>query len=144
MIMARKTIKLSVGELCQLNQELSSEKGLLLERLPIVLKYHLTKVAKLAAVEQDAVNSQREELIKNLGEAADDGSFSIPQFISTPGTKKGAANKVVNPGYTKFVEDMEALLGTISDVEYEEISLDDMKNLESSGNYPILFKMIDA
>jgi hypothetical protein len=47
--MSIKKTKLTVAELCQLNAELNSEKGLLSQVLPMVFKYHLSKIAKIAA-----------------------------------------------------------------------------------------------
>jgi hypothetical protein len=43
--MSIKKTKLTVAELCQLNAELNSE-GLLSQVLPMVFKYHLSKIAK--------------------------------------------------------------------------------------------------
>jgi hypothetical protein len=52
--MSIKKTKLT-AELCQLNAELNSEKGLLSQVLPMVFKYHLSKIAKIAADEDVSV-----------------------------------------------------------------------------------------
>jgi hypothetical protein len=54
--------KLTVAELCQLNAE--SEKGLLSQVPPMVFKYHLSKIAKIAADEDVSVNTLRDDAIR--------------------------------------------------------------------------------
>lgn len=139
--MAIKKIKLTVGELMQLNAELNSEKGLLSETLPMVFKYHLSKLAKIASDEQVEISKLRDESIKTLG-VEEDGNYSIPQYLEE---KKGSKKKpLVNPSYTKFSEDMVALLDQEKEVEYEEFVLSDLKNVESGMSFPVFFKLIDA
>ena len=140
--MSIKTTKLSVGELCQLNLELNLEKGLLYERLPMVFKYHLSKIAKIAAEEQDAVNKLRDESIKSLGEATAEGGFSIQQFIETE--EKGESSKVKNPAYLNFVEEMQNLLKEEKEIIHEEFFIHDLKNVESGQNFPVFFKLLEA
>jgi hypothetical protein len=141
--MSLKKTNLSVAELCRLNVELNSEKGLLSERLPMVFKYHLSKLAVLAAEEQAAVDKLKDESIRTLGEATADGNITIAQFISAPSKKKGGSNNVVNPAYTQFVEEMEALFKTTREIEHEEFFISDLKNVESGENYPSFFKLFE-
>ena len=140
--MSTKVTKLTVGELCQLNVELNSEKGLLSERLPMVFKYHLSKVAKIAAEEQGSVDKLRDESIRSLGVPTPEGGFSIPQFIEV---KKGSkTNSVQNPVYLNFVGEMEKLLKEEKDIEYEEFFINDLKQVESEQNFPVFFKLLEA
>jgi deoxyribodipyrimidine photolyase-like uncharacterized protein len=141
--MSLKKTNLSIAELCKLNSELNSEKGLLSERLPMVFKYHLSKLAAIAASEQAAVDKLKDETIRTLGEATDDGNITIAQFISAPSKKRGGSNNVTNPSYTKFIEEMQALFDTIREIEYEEFFISDLKNVESGENYPVFFKLFD-
>lgn len=138
-----KKIKLTVGELLQLNVELSSEKGLLSESLPMVFKYHLSKLAKLANDEQVAVSKLRDETIKELGVETEEG-ISIPQYLESEKVKGKKSLPLLNPSFTKFSEDMNALLMQERDVEYEEFTLSDLKNVESGMNFPVFFKILDA
>jgi hypothetical protein len=62
--MSIKKTKLTVAELCQLNAELNSEKGLLSQVLPMVFKYHLSKIAKIAADEDVSVNTLRDDAME--------------------------------------------------------------------------------
>jgi hypothetical protein len=78
--MSIKKTKLTVAELCQLNA-VNSEKGLLSQVLPMVFKYHLSKIAKIAADEDVSVNTLRDDAIRASGDVTADGGFSIPQLI---------------------------------------------------------------
>jgi pyruvate-formate lyase len=140
--MSAKVTKLTVGELCQLNTELNTEKGLLSERLPMVFKYHLSKVAKIAAEEQASVDKLRDDTIRSLGTPTAEGGFSILQFIETD--KKGKKNMVPNPAYLNFVGEMENLLKEEKDVDHEEFFIADLKNVESGENFPVFFKLLEA
>jgi hypothetical protein len=60
--MSIKKTKLTVAE--SLNAELNSEKGLLSQVLPMVFKYHLSKIAKIAADEDVSVNTLRDDAIR--------------------------------------------------------------------------------
>lgn len=141
--MAIKTKKLTVAEICKLNVELNAEKGLLSERLPMVFKYHLSKVAETAATEQAAVNKLRDEAITAAGTKNEQGGFKIEQFITIENKKKGNS-KVENPAYTNFVGEMEALFSQEKEITYEEFYIDDLKNVESAGTYPVFFKLLEA
>ena len=140
--MGLKTTTLSVGELCMLNTELNLEKGLLSERLPMVFKYHLSKVAKIAADEQNAVDKLRDESIRSLGVVTAEGGFTIEQFIEVK--KAGKTNKVQNPVYLNFVHEMEKLLKEERIVSHDEFFIDDLKEVNSAGGFPIFFKLLDA
>lgn len=141
--MPTKTIKLTIQEMCLLNQELNSEKGLLSEKLPMVLKYHLTKIATVAAEEQSSLDKLRDETIKSLGTEKEDGSFMIPQFIDQKANPPLKAQKVINPVYLDFVKEMETLVNTEREVVYEEMTIEDFKDVSSEGNYITLFKLLN-
>jgi hypothetical protein len=83
--MSIKKTKLTVAELCQLNAELNSEKGLLSQVLPMVFKYHLSKIAKIAD-EDVSVNTLRDD--RASGDVTADGGFSIPQLIDVMDKKE--------------------------------------------------------
>jgi hypothetical protein len=85
--MSIKKTKLTVAELCQLNAELNSEKGLLSQVLPMVFKYHLSKIAKIAADEDVSVNTLRDDAIRASGDVTADGGFS-PQLIDVMDKKE--------------------------------------------------------
>jgi hypothetical protein len=47
----------------------------------MVFKYHLSKIAKIAADEDVSVNTLRDDAIRASGDVTADGGFSIPQLI---------------------------------------------------------------
>jgi hypothetical protein len=51
----------------------NSEKGLLSQVLPMVFKYHLSKIAKIAADEDVSVNTLRDDAIRASGDVTADG-----------------------------------------------------------------------
>jgi hypothetical protein len=141
--MSIKKTKLTVAELCQLNAELNSENGLLSERLPMVFKYHLSKIAKIAADENASVDSLRDDAIRSAGNVTPEGGFTIPQFIDVEDKKKKVA-KMANPAFTKFAGEMEALYSQEKDIEHEEFFIADLKNVESGLSFPVFFKLLDS
>jgi hypothetical protein len=74
--MSIKKTKLTVAELCQLNAELNLKRSIV--PLPMVFKYHLSKIAKIAADEDVSVNTLRDDAIRASGDVTADGGFSIP------------------------------------------------------------------
>jgi hypothetical protein len=141
--MSIKKTKLTVAELCQLNAELNSEKGLLSQVLPMVFKYHLSKIAKIAADEDVSVNTLRDDAIRASGDVTADGGFSIPQLIDVMDKKK-KVTKMPNPTFVKFAGEMEALFSQEKEIEHEEFFITDLKNVESGGNFPVFFKLLEA
>jgi hypothetical protein len=139
--MSIKKTKLTVAELCQLNAELNSEKGLLSQVLPMVFKYHLSKIAKIAADEDVSVNTLRDDAIRASGDVTADGGFSIPQLIDVMEKKK--VTKMPNPTFVKFAGEMEALFSQEKEIEHEEFFITDLKNVESGGTFSV-FKLLEA
>lgn len=140
--MATKTKNLTVAEFCKLNLELNDEKGLLSEKLPMVFKYHLSKIAATAAAEQAAVNKLRDDAITAVGTQNEQGGYFIEQFIEVTNKKK--VTKAPNPAYINFIEEMEALFSQEKEITYEEFHIEDLKNVESSGFFPVFFSLLEA
>jgi hypothetical protein len=76
--MSIKKTKLTVAELCQLNAEILKRS---IVPSTMVFKYHLSKIAKIAADEDVSVNTLRDDAIRASGDVTADGGFSIPQLI---------------------------------------------------------------
>jgi hypothetical protein len=53
----------------------------------MVFKYHLSKIAKIAADEDVSVNT-RDDAIRASGDVTADGGFSIPQLIDVMDKKE--------------------------------------------------------
>jgi hypothetical protein len=54
----------------------------------MVFKYHLSKIAKIAADEDVSVNTLRDDAIRASGDVTADGGFSIPQLIDVMDKKE--------------------------------------------------------
>jgi hypothetical protein len=100
-------------------------KGLLNEPLNLKTKYWLNKLATKLQAEKKAFNDSRDALIKELGEAADDGSISIPMQI----------NDVVNPKYVEFTKQSEELLMQTIEIDVNQFNIDNF-DFKSDSNYP--------
>jgi hypothetical protein len=100
-------------------------KGLLNEPLNLKTKYWLNKLATKLQAEKKAFNDSRDALIKELGEAADDGSISIPMQI----------NDVVNPKYVEFTKQSEELLMQTIEIDVHQFNIDNF-DFKSDSNYP--------
>jgi hypothetical protein len=48
-----------------------------------------------------------------------------------------------NPTFVKFAGEMEALFSQ-REIEHEEFFITDLKNVESGGNFPVFFKLLEA
>jgi hypothetical protein len=122
----------------------SGEKqpGLLQEKLPLVTKYWLTDLAKKAATEKAAVEELKNDLIKKHGKPAEDGSVSIPMVIDGPAEQGEEPKKMLNPDYVEFEKEFAELLQTEKEIKYQPISLKDLAQVETAGNYPVFFKLV--
>ena len=148
-------ISLKLFEFYNLDSELSGvmnqqtgEKisaGLLAEKLKLTTKYWLTELAKKVAAEKTTVETLKEELIKKHGEADETGNISIPMYIDIVKDEDG---KIVdgknNPKFIEFQSEFNALLQEEKELEYKPVSLSELENIESDGNYPTFFKLVVA
>lgn len=137
-----KTSALTVAELTQLNTELvGTEKhtGLLQEKLPMVLKYHLTKLAKIAAEEVETTEKLRNELVTKLGTKNEEtGEITIPKVI--PG--EGSNELVTNPVFVEYVKEFSDILNVKKDVEHYKFKLTEFENLSTDAVYPVFMSLI--
>ena len=119
--------------------------GLLAEKLKLTTKYWLTELAKKVAAEKTTVETLKEELIKKHGEADETGNISIPMYIDIVKDEDG---KIVdgknNPKFIEFQSEFNALLQEEKELEYKPVSLNELENIESDGNYPTFFKLVVA
>lgn len=129
--------KLSVGELYQLHNELAGTPetpGLLSQKLSLVTKYHLTKLAKTALKYKQNFDDVRNDLIKTLGVEDEQGSFSLPEQID------GKPNE----NFISFRDQVNELLASEEEVEHPALAIESFEGVESDGYYPVLFKVLGA
>ena len=119
--------------------------GLLVEKLKLSDKYWLTELAKKATAEKAAVESLKEELIKKHGEADETGNISIPMYIDIVKDEEGnVVDGKNNPKFIEFQNEFNLLLQEEKELEYKPFQLSALENIESDGNYPTFFKLIEV
>ena len=130
-----KKIKLTLEEVYILNYELvggNNIKGILSEKLNLVLKYRLSKLSEELKKEVSLLDTLRNELIKKYGDLDDSGNYILPPTIE---------NKI-NPKFIEFNKEFSELLSQEKELDYYEIELNDLKHIETEDNYIVLFKLI--
>lgn len=138
-------IKLTLQEIYKLDSELNGfvnpstgetlSFGLLNEKLNLPTKYWLTDLAKKTLSEKSSIDQLKEDLIVKYGSKDENGNFEIPIWIDDNKSK-------FNPLYIQFQEEFNTLLQEEKEIEYHEFKLDDFKNIETSNNYVIFYKLI--
>jgi hypothetical protein len=119
--------------------------GLLAEKLKLSDKYWLTELSKKAAAEKAAVEALKEELIKKHGEADETGNISIPMYIDIVKDEEGnVVEGKNNPKFIEFQNEFNLLLQEEKELEYKPFQLSALENIESDGNYPTFFKLIEV
>jgi len=112
-------------------------KGLLSQKLQLVTKFKLKMLLNAISVIKKANDEIREELIKEYGDKAEDGSISIPMYVDAK-----AEAKEFNPKYIDFANKMEELLAKDIEIEFENITLEDLKDLEIEESYPTFMDLL--
>jgi hypothetical protein len=133
-----KKIKLRLFEYYSLNLELNGTeqvKGLLQETLPLVLKYHLTTLAKKVQEEMEVVEKIKLELAQKYGKSNDDGSWMFEMYVD-------AEQKEVSQNYISFHNEFNTLLNEEKEMEYSPIKLSYLEDIKSDSNFPTIFKMV--
>lgn len=137
-----KTTSLTVGELTQLHTELSGtekQTGLLQQKLPMVLKYHLTKLAKIAAEEFETTEKLRNELVSKLGTKNEEtGEVLIPRVI----TKENSKELIANPVFVEYIKEFTEILNVKKEVEHYKFLLQEFASLETDAVFPVFFSLI--
>lgn len=117
--------------------------GLLAEKLKLTTKYWLTELSKKVAAEKATVESLKEELIKKHGETDETGNISIPMYIDIVKDEEGnIVDGKNNPKFIEFQTEFNALLQEEKELEYKPVSINELENIESEGNYPVFFKLV--
>ena len=142
-----KKTKLTLGEVIALESEISGLtnqqtgevvlKGLLGEKINLVIKYHLSKLTNSFAADKKILEELRDELIKKYGEETDNGGIIVTQHLDE-------AKTIINPKFVQFAQEYETLLSEQKEIEHSVITLEDIKDINSEGRYSVFFKLIDS
>lgn len=134
-----KSIKLRLFEYYGLNVELNGNeqtKGLLQENLSLVLKYHLTNLARKVAEELEVVEKIKLELAQKYGKQNEDGSWMVEMYTDQ-------TQQEVSPNYISFTNEFNTLLNEEKELQYSPIKLSLLEGIKSDSNFPTIFKMIE-
>lgn len=134
-----KNIKLRLFEYYGLSVELNGNeqtKGLLQENLSLVLKYHLTNLARKVAEELEVVEKIKLELAQKYGKQNEDGSWMVEMYTDQ-------SQQEVSSNYINFTNEFNTLLNEEKELQYSPIKLNLLEGITSDSNFPIIFKMIE-
>jgi hypothetical protein len=146
-------IKLKLGEILQLESEINGlvnqesgkiiYEGFLKQNLSIILKYGLNELSELLKNERKKVEVLRDELIKKYGEENNEGSIFVKMYNEIEDEEGNVVGKKFNEKYLKFEEEYSVFLNVEKEIEYPEITKEDLKDSgKSNDDYRILFKLI--
>jgi polyhydroxyalkanoate synthesis regulator phasin len=118
-------------------------EGFVNQNLSIVLKYDLNETTKFLENERKKVNELRDELVKKYGEKNDEGRIFVNMYLNEKNEEGEVVSKRLNPKYLEFDKEYAQLLDKEIEVEYPEITKEDLKNAgKSKDNYFVLFRLI--
>lgn len=146
-------ITLKLGDVLQLESEINGYvnpqdgtevyKGFTKQNLSIILKYELKELGEVLKAERTKVESLRDELILKYGEQDENGGTLVKMYNETKDDEGNVISRMVNPSYIEFDKEYGTLLDQEKEIEYPEITKDDLKEAgKSSDNYIVLFKLI--
>jgi hypothetical protein len=146
-----ETITLKLVDILQLEVELNGfvdpqtkevkVKGILNEKLSLVVKFWLNDLATKVASIKETVEKLRGDLIKKHGEANEAGEIAIPVFLEEKDTE-GNVSRKVNPSFEAVQKEYTTLLEDTKSLEYKPIKLEDLASIETEANYPIMMKLV--
>ena len=149
--MEKTTLKL--GEILELESEINGFtspqtgdvifEGFLKLNLDIVLKYELTDFSSELTNERKKVEGLRDELIKKYGEDDGSGGIVVKMYNEVTDDNGEVISKTFNENYIKFDEEYGTLLNTDKEIEYPEITKEDLKAAgKTKDKYKVLFKLL--
>jgi hypothetical protein len=148
--MEKLTLKL--GDVLQLGHELNGltnpdtgeriYEGFLNQNLSIILKYELTDLGEFLIKERKKIEGLRDELIKKHGTEIN-GSVAVKMYLEEKDDEGNVIGNVINPKYVEFDNEYNLLLNQEIEIEYPEISKEDLKDAgKTKDQYRVLFKLI--
>jgi hypothetical protein len=148
--MNKKT--LTLGEIRQLGDEINGLlnkengsvifEGFLNQKISILLKYELTDLSEFLEKEKLKIESIKDELILKYG-VQDEKGTKLDMWLIDKDDEGKIISKKLNPNYIQFDEEMSKLMMVEKEIEYPDITKDDLKNIgETKDNYQVLFKLI--
>ena len=146
-------ITLKLGDILQLESEINGYtnpntgdqvlKGFLKQNLSIILKYELSELGETLTKERKKIETLRDELIQKYGETDDNGGVMVKMVFEEKDENGEVISTVINPKYVEFDKEYGTLLNQNKEIEYPEITKEDLKEAgKSNDDYKVLFKLI--
>lgn len=146
-------ILLKLGDHLQLESELNGlvnqttgeviYEGFINQNLSIILKYELSVLAETLTAERKRIESLRDELVKKHGDLDEKLGMMVKMFIETRDEEGNVTSRTTNPKYIEFDNEYGTLLHQEKEIEYPEITKEDLKDAgKSKDKYQVLFKLI--
>jgi hypothetical protein len=146
-------ISLKLKDVLQLESEINGftnpetgEKyyeGFINQKLSIILKYDLTETTKFLETERKKVDGLRDELVTKYGKMDNNSRIVVNMHIFEKDENGVIISKKLNPDYLEFEKEYTQLLDKEIEVEYPEITKEDLVNAgKTKDNYIVLFRLI--
>ncbi len=142
--MEKKLLKL--GQFFNLDAELNGfvnpetkEKvldGILSQKISIKTKYWLTNLSKKIKAEIASCDELKNDLLKKYGKE-ENGNISIKYM-----DKNEDGSSSVNENFLKFQEEYNSLMNEEKEIEFKELTIEDIGNIETTDVYETLFSML--
>ena len=118
-------------------------EGFINQKLSIILKYDLTETTKFLETERKKVDGLRDELVTKYGKMDNNGRIVVNMHIFEKDENGVIISKNLNPDYLEFEKEYTQLLDKEIEVEYPEITKEDLVNAgKTKDNYIFLFRLI--
>lgn len=145
--------KFKLGDVLQLESEINGfvapetgeriYEGFLNQNLSIILKYELTELSEVLSKERKKVEGLRDDLIKKHGEEDEKGGIMVKMYLEQKDDEGNVVSRPINPKYVDFDKEYGELLNTEIEIEYPEITKEDLKDAgKSKDKYRVLFRLI--
>lgn len=146
-------IKLRLGDILQLENEINGYtnpetgkviyEGFTKQKIRIILKFELGELSEELAKDRKKIEELRNELIKQFGEDDGKGGLIVKMFDEQKDSEGNVVGRKFNENYLKFDEEYSKLLNNEKEIEYPEITKEDLKEAgKSNDDYKVLFKLI--
>ena len=147
-------ITLTIKDILQLEQELNGSvnadtkeviyNGFIKQNLPIFLKYQLADLCGTLSAEKKVVDELRNDLIRKYGEAGENGIIMVNMMEEVKDEDGKVIGQKFNPKYLELDKEFsEFVLNTVKEIEYPEITEEDLKKIgDSKDDYKLIFKLV--
>lgn len=148
-----KKITLKLGDILQLDSEINGFinpetnevifKGFLKQNLSVILKYELKDLSDFLIKEKTKIEEIRNSFIEKYGEKNENG-IMVKMFDEIKNDEGQIISKLFTKNYMDFNSEYSTFLNVEKEIEYPEITKDDLKGIGlTKDDYKVLFMLIN-